>query len=150
MAEQMRVSSGMVRPKIGRRVPVVDATSISEPASTGTDDGRRSDERLALDQSIDSRYSRGTDATGHPVSDQTGGAVSAADGYWRQWNQKTREGPQPRDRDQQFGYLNRQVASFRKDPVLLVDTKKRELVRPFKNGGRVWRPEGKTSPGQCV
>jgi hypothetical protein len=37
MAEQMRASLGMVRPKIGRRVRVVDATSISEPGSTGTD-----------------------------------------------------------------------------------------------------------------
>jgi hypothetical protein len=39
-------------------------------------------------------------------------------------------GPQHRDRDQQFRYLNRQVASFRKsgDPVLSVDTKKKELV----------------------
>src|SRR5574341_441766 len=54
-----------------------------------------------------------------------------------QLNQKTREGPQHRNRDQQFRYINRQVASFRKsgDPVLSVDTKKKELVGPFKNGG---------------
>jgi len=54
-----------------------------------------------------------------------------------QLNQKSREGPQHQDRDQQFRYINRQVASFRKsgDPVLSVDAKKKELVGPFKNGG---------------
>ena len=62
-----------------------------------------------------------------------------------QLNQKTREGPQHRNRDQQFRYINRQVASFRNsgDPVLSVDAKKKELVGPFKNGGRTWRPQGK-------
>jgi hypothetical protein len=67
-------------------------------------------------------------------------------GYSMQLNQKTREGPQHRNRDdQQFRYINRQVACFRKscDPVLSVDTKKKELVGPFKNGGRTWRPKGK-------
>ena len=45
----------------------------------------------------------------------------------------------------QFLYLNRQVACFRKsgDPVLSVDAKKKELVGPFKNGGRTWRSKGK-------
>ena len=62
-----------------------------------------------------------------------------------QLNQKTREGPQHRNRDQQFRYINRQVASFRKsgDPVLSVDTKKKKNVGAFKNGGRTWRPKGK-------
>ena len=62
-----------------------------------------------------------------------------------QLNQKSREGPQHQNRDQQFGYINRQVTAFRKsgDPVLSVDAKKKELVGPFKNGGRTWRPKGK-------
>jgi Rhodopirellula transposase DDE domain len=81
---------------------------------------------------------------GHPVSDKTVARCLRKMGYSMQLNQKTREGPQHRDRDQQFRYLNRQVASFRKtgDPVLSVDTKKKELVGPFKNGGRTWRPKG--------
>jgi hypothetical protein len=82
---------------------------------------------------------------GHPVSDKTVARCLRKMGYSMQLNQKTREGPQHRNRDQQFRYMNRQVASFRKsgDPVLSVDAKKKELVGPFKNGGRTWRPKGK-------
>ena len=82
---------------------------------------------------------------GHPVSDKTVARCLREMGYSMQLNIKAREGPQHRDRDQQFRYINRQVASFRKsgDPVLSVDTKKKELVGPFKNGGRTWRPKGK-------
>ena len=65
-------------------------------------------------------------------------------GYSMQLNQKTREGRQHRLRDRQFRYINRQVASFQRsgDPVLSVDTKKKELVGAFKNGCRTWRPKG--------
>ena len=82
---------------------------------------------------------------GHPVSDKTVARCLRAMGYSMQLNQKTREGPQHRNRDQQFRYINRQVAAFRKsgDPVLSVDTKKKEIVGPFKNGGRTWRPKGR-------
>jgi hypothetical protein len=82
---------------------------------------------------------------GHPVSDKTVARCLRKMGYSMQLNQKVREGPQHRNRDQQFRYINRQVASFRKsgDPVLSVDTKKKELVGAFKNGGRTWCPQGK-------
>ena len=82
---------------------------------------------------------------GHPVSDKTVARNLRRLGYSMQLNQKTREGRQHQNRDQQFGYINRQVTAFRKsgDPVLSVDAKKKELVGPFKNGGRTWRPKGK-------
>ena len=82
---------------------------------------------------------------GHPVSDKTVARNLRRLGYSMQLNQKSREGPQHQNRDQQFGYINRQVVAFRKsgDPVLSVDAKKKELVGPFKNGGRTWRPKGK-------
>ena len=81
---------------------------------------------------------------GHAVSDKTVARCLREMGYSMQLNQKSREGPQHRHRDQQFRYINRQVASFRRsgDPVLSVDTKKKELVGAFKNGGRTWRPRG--------
>src|SRR3974377_1842248 len=65
-------------------------------------------------------------------------------GYTLQANLKTREGPQHPDRDAQFRYLNRQVKAFRHtgDPVISVDTKKKELVGAFKKGGRPWMPQG--------
>ena len=82
---------------------------------------------------------------GHAVSDKTVARCLREMGYSMQLNQKSREGPQHENRDQQFRYINRQVGSFRKsgDPVLSVDAKKKELVGPFKNGGRTWRPKGK-------
>ena len=81
---------------------------------------------------------------GHPVSDKTVARCLRQMGYSMQLNQKAREGPQHRLRDLQFRYINRQVTSFRRsgDPVLSVDTKKKELVGAFKNAGRTWRPKG--------
>jgi hypothetical protein len=66
-------------------------------------------------------------------------------GYTLQANVKTREGTQHPNRDAQFRYLNRQVKSFRRagDPVISVDTKKKELVGAFKNAGCRWLPQGK-------
>jgi hypothetical protein len=81
---------------------------------------------------------------GHLVSNVTVARCLAEMGYTLQANVKTREGPQHPDRDAQFRYLNRQVKSFRRtgDPVISVDTKKKELVGAFKNGGRRWMPQG--------
>lgn len=82
--------------------------------------------------------------SGHPVSNVTVARCLTGMGYTLQANVKTREGPQHPDRDGQFRYLNRQVKSFRRtgDPVISVDTKKKELVGAFKNGGRRWMPKG--------
>jgi hypothetical protein len=65
-------------------------------------------------------------------------------GYSLQGNRKTREGGQHADRNAQFEYIARQVWKFQKrgQPVISVDTKKKELVGDFKNGGREWRPQG--------
>jgi transposase len=65
-------------------------------------------------------------------------------GYSLQANAKTLEGAQHEDRDEQFHYLNGYVKRYlaRGQPVISVDTKKKELVGPYKNGGREWRPAG--------
>jgi hypothetical protein len=67
-----------------------------------------------------------------------------ASGYSLQANRKMREGPQHPDRDAQFHYILDQVRSFqkRRQPAISVDTKKKELVGDFKNGGREWRAKG--------
>ena len=70
-------------------------------------------------------------------------------GYSLQANAKTIEGTQHPDRDAQFRYLNDQVRehhSGRGQPVISVDTKKKELVGQYKNGGREWRPTGEPEP----
>ena len=64
--------------------------------------------------------------------------------YSLQANAKTLEGARHPDRNAQFEYINTRVRQFlrRRHPVISVDTKKKELVGPFKNGGREWRPQG--------
>lgn len=65
-------------------------------------------------------------------------------GYSLQGNRKTLEGSSHPDRDAQFEHINRQAKEYlaTSDPVISVDTKKKELIGDFKNGGREWRPKG--------
>lgn len=68
--------------------------------------------------------------------------------YGMQGLRKTREGSSHPDRDAQFQYINQQCREFqqRGQPVISVDSKKKELVGDFKNGGREWHPKGKPEP----
>ena len=65
-------------------------------------------------------------------------------GYSLQAQRKTKEGADHPDRDQQFRHINERAKEFLQagDPVISVDTKKKELVGNFKNNGRQWLPEG--------
>ena len=80
----------------------------------------------------------------HPVSDRTVATMLKQAGYSLQANRKTREGASHPDRNAQFEYLNACLRRFdrRGQPAISVDTKKKELVGDFKNGGREWRPHG--------
>jgi transposase len=81
---------------------------------------------------------------GHPVSDRTVARMLRGMGFSLQGNAKVTEGRQHEDRDAQFGYLNAAVATHvgARQPVISVDTKKKELVGEFKNGGREYQPAG--------
>ena len=81
---------------------------------------------------------------GHTVSYRTVAALLHELDYSLQANRKTREGSSHPDRDAQFEHINRQVRAFQRagQPVVSVDTKKRELVGDFKNPGQEWRPAG--------
>lgn len=87
-------------------------------------------------------------AMGHDVSYQTVKRLLHAGGYSLQLNRKTIEGTTHPDRDAQFTYLNQVVRDqqARGEPVISVDTKKKELVGDFKNAGREWRPKGDPEP----
>ena len=65
-------------------------------------------------------------------------------GYSLQANRKTREGTAHPDRNAQFEHINAEVQAFQSagQPVISVDTKKKELVGDFKNGGRELCPQG--------
>ena len=77
---------------------------------------------------------------GHDVSHVTVARRLGEMGYSLQANVKRLEGDQHPDRDKQFRYINKQVSKLRsKDPVVSVDTKKKELIGAFENRGKTWR-----------
>ena len=80
----------------------------------------------------------------HPVTDRTVATMLKEAGYSLQANRKTREGNQHPDRNAQFEHINEQVITFhrQRQPVISVDTKKKELVGDFRNTGREWQPKG--------
>lgn len=81
---------------------------------------------------------------GHPVSQRTAYQKLRELGYSLQANVKNKEGTAPAHRDEQFRAINARVQAFLSagDPVLSIDTKKKEKVGDFKNAGRTWRPQG--------
>jgi transposase len=87
-------------------------------------------------------------AMGHQVSHQSVAGLLHQLRYSLQANRKTREGPPHPDRDAQFRYLHDSVPRFQNEhqPVISVDTKKKELIGDFKNSGREWRPAGDPEP----
>ena len=82
---------------------------------------------------------------GCSVSHQTVANILHNLEYSLQGNKKTKEGKDHPDRDAQFKYINMTAKSFlaNQDPVISVDTKKKELVGNYKNAGREWQSKGK-------
>src|SRR3990172_8874841 len=80
---------------------------------------------------------------GYAVSHTLVASLLAEQGYSLQANRKTREGTNHPDRNAQFEHLHRKVQAQLEagQPAISVDTKKKELVGNFKNGGREWRPK---------
>jgi hypothetical protein len=113
--------------------------SLIDPATRGDPQSPlrwtcKSTTRLAIELSTN----------GHPVSASTIGRLLIADGYSLQSNRKTKEGTSHPDRDAQFEHINQTVKAFqaRGQPVISVDTKKKELIGEFRNPGREWQRTG--------
>ena len=83
-------------------------------------------------------------AMGHPISADTVRKELVKLGFSRQSNRKADEGSKHPDRNAQFEYINKKVvaAQAKRQPVISVDTKKKELVGNFKNAGTDYRPKG--------
>ena len=81
---------------------------------------------------------------GHPTSYRLVARLLHGLGYSLQANRKTREGSSHPDRNAQFEHLNGKIQSFQRrgQPVIWVDTKKKELIGDCKNNGREWRRKG--------
>jgi transposase len=83
-------------------------------------------------------------AQGHPISSSKVAELLDELGYSLQSHRKRNEGKGHEDRDAQFAHINEKASAFLSEnqPVISVDTKKKELVGQFKNAGREWRPQG--------
>jgi len=81
---------------------------------------------------------------GHAVSQRTVCHLLTQMDYSLQSTRKTREGGQHEDRDAQFAHIAQMVAAYQagSEPVISVDTKKKELIGDFKNAGKEWQPKG--------
>ncbi|MBT8227051.1 MAG: ISAzo13 family transposase [Dactylosporangium sp.] len=90
------------------------------------------------------KLSKGLASQGFAASTRTVSRLLGKAGYRLQVVFKTREGRQHPDRDAQFAFINTLAAAFLAagDPVISIDTKKKELVGEYANKGREWQPTG--------
>jgi hypothetical protein len=139
--------SGRVRAPGGGRKPATETDPWLAPALKAlVDPHTRGDPESPLVWTTKSTKNLADTLTGngHPISDRTVARLLRGQGFSLQGNAKVTEGRQHLDRDAQFGYLNAQVTTHLAAgaPVVSVDTKKKELVGEFKNGGREYQPQG--------
>jgi hypothetical protein len=118
---------------------LVDLDALVEPLSRG-------DPMSALRWTCKSttRLTKELAQLGHQVSQRTVCDLLSQLNYSLQSVRKTREGAQHPDRDAQFQYIAKMVKRYQRQrqPVISVDTKKKELIGDFKNAGREWQPKG--------
>ncbi|MEV5303756.1 ISAzo13 family transposase [Streptomyces diastaticus] len=138
---------GRVRRPGGGRKRVVDLDPGLRPALLAlVEPDERGDPMSPLRWTVKSTRALAGELSraGHKVSADTVADLLREEGFSLQANAKTLEGGQHADRDAQFRYLNEQAREHREagEPVISVDTKKKELVGEFKNSGRQWRPTG--------
>lgn len=147
IAAKRKLDAGRIRkPGGGRKAKLVqdstllrDLRQLVEPATCGDP------MRLLLWTSKSLRHlEEALQGLGHSACPHVIADCLRELGYSLQANSKTREGGGHMDRDAQFQYLADQAKAFltANEPVISVDTKKKELVGNFKNSGREWRPKG--------
>ena len=142
-----RLEMGRVRRPGGGRTPLTtaDATLLADLERL-VDADSRGDPESPLRWTAKSvrRLRDALRARDHRVSHETVARLLRELGYRLQANRKVREGRAHPDRDAQFQHINTTVTAALEagEPVISVDTKKKELVGDFKNGGREWHPRG--------
>jgi transposase len=144
---EMTVDARVRRPGAGRKCKEEENPELQQALEKLVDPVTRGDPESPLRWTCKSTRRLASELTtqGHPVSDSTVRRLLHVAGYSLQSNRKTREGDSHPDRNEQFEYINAIVLAFQKrgQPAISVDTKKKELVGDFKNGGREWQPKGK-------
>ena len=138
------------RPGAGRPALVAQDPTLLSDLDSLVDPVTRGDPESPLRWTCKSKDKLATElrAMGHKVSATKVGQLLHSLGYSLQVVRKTREGTQSPDRNAQFEHINRTAKDFikRGQPVVSVDTKKKELVGDFKNGGREWQRKGEPEP----
>ena len=145
--DKARLEEGRIRRRgAGRKRTVDKDSSLLEDLDRLVDPVTRGDPESPLRWTCKSvrRLAEELQHEGHAVSYQTVAELLHALDYSLQANQKTLEGSQHADRDEQFEYINRKAKRYLKqgEPVISVDTKKKELVGDFKNAGQEWELKG--------
>jgi Rhodopirellula transposase DDE domain len=145
--QRERLERGRVRRPGAGNKPIRDTNpTIERDLGKLLDDSTRGDPESPLRWTSKStaKLAAGLVAFGHHVSEVTVQRVLKSMGCSLQANRKTREGEQHPDRDAQFRYINQtaKAALAAGEPVISVDTKKRELVGDFKAVGREWALKG--------
>ena len=143
-------SSRVRRKGAGRKRTADKDPSLLEDLDRLVDPATRGDPESPLRWTCKSvrRLAEELQREGHAVSYQTVAELLHAMDYSLQANQKTLEGSEHADRDEQFEHINRRARRYLKqgEPVISVDTKKKELVGDFKNAGREWQIKGDPEP----
>jgi len=147
LADGSDLPAGRMRRPGGGRKPLTEVdTTLSDDLLALVWPSERGDPMSPLRWTCKSlrRIASELRALGHRISHTVVGELLKREGFSLQANRKTREGAGHADRDAQFEHINARVAQALADaqPVISVDTKKKELVGDFKNGGREWRPKG--------
>ena len=147
LAGLVRLEAGRVRRSGGGRSLLVETdVTLLKDLNALVEPSERGDPMSPLRWTCKSlrRLAAALRAQGHQISHTVVGNLLKQQKFSLQANRKTREGDSHPDRDAQFVYLNELVkaALAAGQPVISVDTKKKELVGNFKNGGREWRPQG--------
>lgn len=131
----------------GRKKLIAKDPTLLPDLEALVDTGSRGDPMSPLRWTCKStpRLAQELRAQGHAVSQRTVCDLLTTLGYSLQSTRKTREGGNHPDRDAQFQHIAHQVTQYQTtgDPVISVDTKKKELIGDFKNGGQEWQPKGK-------
>jgi transposase len=140
------ISDRLRRPGAGRKRKTEEDPALLQALERLVDPVTRGDPQSPLRWTCKSTRTLARELTsqGHPVSDSTVRRLLHAADYSLQGNRKTREGGQHPDRNAQFENINAIVQRFqdRDQPAISVDTKKKEILGDFKNGGREWQPQG--------